>query len=78
MAIIRLHPSSLQSPHDKHSYSIMGKDGTLSGPFGPFSLDELRQQFSHLGLAPSDIQNFLDQVRPSENGLELEIPVTST
>ena len=78
MPKIRLHLNNLQSPHDKHSYSIIGKDGTLSGPFGPFSLDELRQQFSHLGLAPSDIQNFLDQVRPSENVLELEIPISST
>jgi hypothetical protein len=52
----------------------MGEDGTLRGPFGPFSLDELRQEFSTLGLGPSDIQNFLDQIGPAGNRLELEIP----
>jgi hypothetical protein len=74
MPTIRLHPNNRQSPHDQHSYSIMGEDGTLRGPFGPFSLDELRQEFSTLGLGPSDIQNFLDQIGPAGNRLELEIP----
>ena len=73
MITIRVHPNVLPLPHNQHSYSIVREDGSISGPFGPFSLDELGRQLSERGLAPSDIQNFLDQVGPSKNGFELTV-----
>ncbi len=73
MPRIKVLPSDLPLPHDQHFYSVLGEEGSLRGPYGPFSLDELRQEFSALGLGPSDIQNFLDQIGTG-NPLELEVP----
>ena len=74
MPKIKVLPSVLPLPHDQHFYSVVGDNGSLRGPFGPFSLNELRQEFSTMGLGPSDIQNFLDQIGAAGNSLELEIP----
>jgi hypothetical protein len=74
MPKINVLPSTLALPHDQHFYRIIDSPDKIRGPFGPFSLEELRQHFSTLGLAPPDIQNFLDQISSSGNGSELEIP----
>ena len=74
MPKIKVLPSALSLPHEQNFFTVVDDDGNVNGPFGPFSLDELRQQFSGIGLTPSDIQNFLDQIGPSGKGLELEVP----
>ena len=65
MPRIKVLPSDLPLPHDRRFYSVLGEEGSLRGPYGPFSLDDLRQEFSALGLGPSDIQNFWIKSEPA-------------